>query len=385
VHKIGDYVLPDVIKRDVDKTGASKAINPWNLRDNWKGRMRDLLFIEEAEHMKLIRNFDLERVTFEEVVSYKRGETEYYTDPKEEPMLRLQVNGLAEKRPSVLPGDSIYAWIPETCDYEYEGYVHVTEKNSVIVLFNLDFHRKVWNPQQQFNVRFGMQRFTWRIMHHATENVELDVVWPEWDGTKESTKYDIPFEKISLFDSAIAQNERQLRAIHSALNKRFQKKIIDMYSFVQFALTTGIISSGIVCGLVLSFPFIIYKLVSHPSLSIANSLILWRTSYDYGSLTIPFFQGASTLIFFFVGYTLNRSLYYFAATSSLSVLVFTLIVIFPINNQLIKLEQMATMGKEVKEDQAKALIAKWNRLHLVRIMMSTLCFVISVSTSLNLI
>lgn len=196
--------------------------------------MRDLLFIEEAEHMKLIRNFDLTNVTFEEVISYKRGETAYYTDPKEEPMLRLQVPGLAEKRPSVLPGDFIYAWIPGTSDYEYEGYVHVTEKNSVIVLFNLDFHRKVWNPQQKFNVRFGMQRFTWRIMHHATENVELDVVWPEWDGAKEPTKFDIPYEKINLFDSAIAKNERQLRAIHSALNKRFQKKKVPFLLFGPF-------------------------------------------------------------------------------------------------------------------------------------------------------
>lgn len=222
-----------MIRRDVDKTGASK-INPWNLRDNWKKRMRDLLFIEEAEHMKLIRNFDLSNVTFEEVISYKRGDTEYYTDPKEEPMLKLQVPGLAEKRPSVLPGDFIYAWIPETNDVEYEGYVHVTEKNAVIVLFNLDFHRKVWNPQQKFDVRFGMQRFNWRIMHHATENVELDVVWPEWDGTKEPTKYDIPYEKINLFDSAIAKNERQLRAIHSALNKRYQKKKVPFLLFGPF-------------------------------------------------------------------------------------------------------------------------------------------------------
>lgn len=234
VQKIGDYTLPDVIQRDVDKTGHSKSINPWNLRDNWKGRMRDLLFIEEAEHLKLIRNFDLSSVCFEEVISYKRGETEYYADQKDEPMLRLIVPGLAEKRPSVLQGDSIYAWIPGTTDYEYEGYVHVAEKNTVIVLFHLDFHRKVWNPQQKFNVRFGMQRFAWRIMHHATEKVELDVVWPDWDGSREVNKNDIPFDKIQLFDSAIAQNERQLRAIHSALNKRWQKKKVPFLLFGPF-------------------------------------------------------------------------------------------------------------------------------------------------------
>lgn len=156
-----------------------------------------------------------------------------------------------------------------------------------------------------------------------------------------------------------------------------------MTDLTQCALTAGIIASGISSGLTLAYPLVVNKLVSHPSLPIEKSLTLWRTSYRKGSASIPFLQIASTLLFSYVGYKLNKTLYYYASISSLSIIGFTFVAIFPTNNQLLKLEEMN--GKDVNEDKAKSLLCKWNKLHLVRVALSVLCYTIGVSTSMNLI
>lgn len=230
VEALGEYPLPDVIQRDVDKTGHSKVINPWNCRENWKGRMRDLLFIEEAEHLKLIRDYDLKNITMSAVESYRRGETTFYTTP-EDPMVRIEIPGLAEKRPSVMPGDSVYAWLPGTEELEYEGYIHMVEQSCVLVLFHPTFHQKVWAPSRTFNVRFGFNRYSWRIMHRATERVELDVVWPDREGSNEEN---IEIPQIHINDAVIAQNKRQVAAIHSALKKHWQRHKVPFLLFGPF-------------------------------------------------------------------------------------------------------------------------------------------------------
>lgn len=54
---------------------------------------------------------------------------------------RIEVPSLAEKRPSVLPGDVIYAWVPNS-DCEYEGLVFRVEQDHVLLNFTADFHQK---------------------------------------------------------------------------------------------------------------------------------------------------------------------------------------------------------------------------------------------------
>ena len=88
----------------------------------------------------LYRRYDIANARLAPVFSYTVNDIEYYPDD-DDPIARLFVPGLAEKRPSVLKGDSVYAWIPGTTDYEYEGYVHATEQQHVLVMFCKDFHR----------------------------------------------------------------------------------------------------------------------------------------------------------------------------------------------------------------------------------------------------
>jgi len=55
---------------------------------------------------------------------------------------RLEVEGLAENRPSVIPNDSIWVWKAGTTDYEYEGKVVAVQKESVVVYFEPGFHEE---------------------------------------------------------------------------------------------------------------------------------------------------------------------------------------------------------------------------------------------------
>ena len=52
------------------------------------------------------------------------------------------MEGLAEKRPSVLPSDIIYAFLPDTTDIEFEGCVFRVEQDFLLVYFCADFHTR---------------------------------------------------------------------------------------------------------------------------------------------------------------------------------------------------------------------------------------------------
>lgn len=107
--------------------------------------------------------YDLLNVTFERLDYVQKGSKIIQT-PDKEPFFRLEVPGLAEKRPSVLYSDSIYAWIPDTQDYEYEGWVYQVEQKSVLLVFCPGFHN-MFPPGTKFNVRFMFNRMAMRQMH----------------------------------------------------------------------------------------------------------------------------------------------------------------------------------------------------------------------------
>jgi len=97
------------------------------------------------------------------------------------PSSRVMIPNLAEKRPSVQVGDVITAWISDDV-YEYEGFVHKLEKDSLLVFFCKNFHSR--HPTSQlFNVAFSFNRTAMRVMHKAVDTVDLEVVFPV-PGTK---------------------------------------------------------------------------------------------------------------------------------------------------------------------------------------------------------
>eukprot|EP01117_Protostelium_nocturnum_P016450 TRINITY_DN6506_c0_g6_i1.p1 TRINITY_DN6506_c0_g6~~TRINITY_DN6506_c0_g6_i1.p1 ORF type:complete len:617 (+),score=142.37 TRINITY_DN6506_c0_g6_i1:3-1853(+) len=101
-----------------------------------------------------IRSYDLHNVSF--IV-------------KDSSTLSLKVPGLAEKRPSVLYGDSIKARLPNETKY-YTGYVHKVELESVDVKFHSSFHKKYDNGVL-CDIVFEFSRLPLKRMHRAVEMV----------------------------------------------------------------------------------------------------------------------------------------------------------------------------------------------------------------------
>ncbi|XP_052781179.1 RNA helicase Mov10l1-like isoform X2 [Mya arenaria] len=119
---------------------------------NYRERLGTLLHLEEIQMDIDIREFDLHRVCMRRVGEY----------------LGLQVPGLAEGRPSVLIGDSVYLTDPADPDGPcFEGFVHETFKDEVLLKFNPNFQRSYTG--KDYNVVFTFNRGSLRKCHRATE------------------------------------------------------------------------------------------------------------------------------------------------------------------------------------------------------------------------
>lgn len=82
---------------------------------------------------------------------------------------RLEVPGLAEKRPSIILGDKIRVKNHGGVDKWFVGYVHRVEQSSVLLRFHPTFNSY---KGQRYDVCFFLCRSTIRRMHHA-----LSVAW----------------------------------------------------------------------------------------------------------------------------------------------------------------------------------------------------------------
>ncbi|KAM8706537.1 hypothetical protein ACLKA7_010752 [Drosophila subpalustris] len=123
--------------------------------NNYVKRFSLLLHMEEIEHAINIRNFDRERTYFQRDGEY----------------LSLQIEDLAERRPSIVIGDSIRATNPfEGPDAKsYEGIVHKVLFNRVLLKFNAGFHEK-YNGED-YRVTFHFSRIPFRKQHHSVERI----------------------------------------------------------------------------------------------------------------------------------------------------------------------------------------------------------------------
>ena len=116
-----------------------------------------LLWVEEIQMNKDIRAYNMEGVQMSHGV--------------DRDFLSLEVPGLAEKRPSVLVGDSVFVSKVGSSDMKlYEGYAHHIRDISVELKFDNTFHRQ-FVREQRFNVQFTFSRKLLRVFHQGLENL----------------------------------------------------------------------------------------------------------------------------------------------------------------------------------------------------------------------
>jgi helicase MOV-10 len=177
VESLGNYPVPQDLQSDIDGHDRFSAFDPWLKRDTYRDRLHSLLWIEEAAEVKAMRRFDLASVQFE-----VRAEPIFlggnYVNLGA--LHTLTAEGLAERRPSVLPNDRLIAWEASgETDVEFEGWVAHTTATQIKVRFDRSF------PSDRiFHVRFEFERMTMRCMHRAVDRCRIDVLWPDPDASK---------------------------------------------------------------------------------------------------------------------------------------------------------------------------------------------------------
>ncbi|XP_036958527.1 putative helicase mov-10-B.1 isoform X2 [Acanthopagrus latus] len=171
--------------------------------ENYSEKFHLLLYLEEQKMKEDIKKYNIPNDDREEATMTR--------DQSNKNLLVLEVPGVAENRPSVLPGDKLLV-CPLGEKTKYRGHVHSVQLNSVL----LCFHQKLldrFEDGMKFSVEFTISDLTLRLQHRAAElAVEKKlqkVLFPPHAFPSQQTE----LPRLRLFDSNLESNPEQYQAI----------------------------------------------------------------------------------------------------------------------------------------------------------------------------
>ncbi|NXU99432.1 SDE3 helicase, partial [Cettia cetti] len=161
---LGTYHYPKSLKDTILLGPNTSASSRWAAMrsqleaplqaENYLQKFQLLLHLEEIQMEVDIRRYDMQDVTMVQ----ERG------------LFVLQVPGVAEKRPSVLRGDHLFAHLSSERDHspltQYKGYVHNVELERVRLGFSSKLQMKFVN-NLKFDVTFTFSRLPLQVQHRA--------------------------------------------------------------------------------------------------------------------------------------------------------------------------------------------------------------------------
>ncbi|XP_021742469.1 probable RNA helicase SDE3 [Chenopodium quinoa] len=158
-NRLPNFEIPKDVREVIENKQVPDAIIEGLSRKNYVPFFRTLLIMEELRLEHDIKAYDMENVTLR-----SKGRL----------FLTLEVLGLAERRPSLVHGDSVFAQLTltDTDDQRaYEGYIHRVEADHVYLKFADEFH-KCHSDQNFYNIRFMYNRVNMRRLYQAIEGAE---------------------------------------------------------------------------------------------------------------------------------------------------------------------------------------------------------------------
>lgn len=164
--RIPDYHIPSDFRITDFKMKAALVIDelrnlyPFMFEDlsisNYVDKLRHCLYMEEIAMQIHFARYRIERAHFE-----NKGE-----------FLRLEVEGVAEQRPSITIGDKVYATDPFHTGSKkviQQGFVHKVEQHGLLTKFHRDFHAS--HNRRDFKIEFEFSRSTYRRQNYALDCV----------------------------------------------------------------------------------------------------------------------------------------------------------------------------------------------------------------------
>jgi len=176
---------------------------PLSIR-NYVQRFGLFLHLEEIECFVSFRNYDRDRAHF-----LRDGE-----------YLALQIENLAERRPSLVVGDTVRAvdpWADPNCrsNKTYEGVIHKVLFNRVLLKFNASFQEK-YNGED-YRLEFYFSRYSFRKQHHAISKIG-SVMGEDFLFPSKVTKRENPQLEVQMVDDDMYLYDSKLPWYNSSLN-----------------------------------------------------------------------------------------------------------------------------------------------------------------------
>ncbi|NXR61185.1 SDE3 helicase, partial [Rhadina sibilatrix] len=208
---LGTYQYPKNLKDTILLGPNTSASSSWAAMcslleaplqaENYQQKFQLLLHLEEIQMEVDIRRYDMQDVTMVQ----ERG------------LLVLDVPGVAERRPSVLRGDHLFAHLSSERDHsplvQYKGYVHSVELEKVRLGFSSKLQKK-FMKNLKFDVTFTFSRLPLQVQHRAavlaTRRSLFSLLFPSTSCHK--SLFPGPFQP-QWFNCKLEANEEQRKAV----------------------------------------------------------------------------------------------------------------------------------------------------------------------------
>ncbi|XP_010256116.1 PREDICTED: probable RNA helicase SDE3 [Nelumbo nucifera] len=167
--RLRQYEIPKDVRELIEKKQVPGVIGEGLRKGNYADYFSTLLVMEEIHLEEEMRAYDMEFVTMK-----KKGSQ----------FLALEVPGLAERRPSLVYGDFVFAKLAsENSDNStppYQGFIHRVEADEVFLKFAKEFHDH-HRDGNLYTVTFTYNRVNMRRLYQAVEaaeSLETNLLFP---------------------------------------------------------------------------------------------------------------------------------------------------------------------------------------------------------------
>ncbi|XP_061354494.1 probable RNA helicase SDE3 [Gastrolobium bilobum] len=179
VNRLPRYEIPGNIKQLLENNQVPEVVEEGLTRKNYAHYFKALIMMEEIQLEEDMRTYDMECITMR-----KRGNQ----------FLSMEVPGLAERRPSLVHGDFIFAKLASEHDKNtasvYQGFVHRVEADEVYLKFDPAFHM-FHRDGNLYDVHFTYNRINMRRLYQAVEaakNLGTEFLFPSTSTRRRSIK-----------------------------------------------------------------------------------------------------------------------------------------------------------------------------------------------------
>ncbi|KAE8684160.1 putative RNA helicase SDE3 [Hibiscus syriacus] len=198
--KIAEYPIPKHIRESIENKHMPDILAEGLTKENYAAFFSTLLVMEELHLEEEMRAHNMERVMMR---------------TKGRQFVALEVPGLAERRPSLVHGDFIFAKIAsDNSDSRvYQGYIYRVEADEVLLKFADEFHT-LHRDRNLYNVHFTYNRVTMRRLYQAIEaaqSLQDNLLFPS-----ESTKRML-VKSAPIVPCSGSLNEEQMHSVEMIL------------------------------------------------------------------------------------------------------------------------------------------------------------------------